>query len=130
MRVVLFTLALANATALVFGIVPALQATRPSAAAALKDEAGSIAGGSRQVRMRRLLVVGQVAMSMILLAGAAYEAWTARRGPGSDALAVTVAGTPVTLAADGTFDVTVPPAGDVVVVVSTAAGEATAVRVP
>jgi predicted permease len=70
MRVVLFTLALAIATALVFGIVPALQATRPSAAAALKDEAGSIAGGGRQVRMRRLLVVGQVALSMLLLAGA------------------------------------------------------------
>lgn len=69
-RVVLFALALAVLTALVFGIVPALQATRPAAAAVLKDEAGSVAGGGAQARVRRGLVVGQVAMSMLLLAGA------------------------------------------------------------
>jgi predicted permease len=70
LRVVTFTLVLAVVTALVFGIVPALQATRPAAAAVLKDEAGTVAGGGRQARVRRLLVVGQVAMSMLLLAGA------------------------------------------------------------
>ena len=69
-RVVIFALALAVITTLVFGIVPAIQATRPAAASVLKDEAGSVAGGGRQARMRRLLVVGQVAMSMLLLAGA------------------------------------------------------------
>ncbi len=69
-RVVLFALALAVVTALLFGIVPALQATRPAAAAVLKDEAGSVAGGGRQARVRRVLVVAQVAMSLLLLAGA------------------------------------------------------------
>jgi predicted permease len=70
LRVLAFTLALAAVTALVFGIAPAIQATRHAAAAALKDEAGSVAGGGRQARLRRLLVVAQVAMSMLLLIGA------------------------------------------------------------
>ena len=69
-RVILFTLGLAGLTAIVFGIGPALQATRGAAATALKDEAASVAGGGRQARVRRGLVVAQVAMSMLLLAGA------------------------------------------------------------
>ena len=70
LRVVGFTLLLALLTALVFGIVPAFQATRPGVTSSLKEEAGTVAGGGRQARVRRVLVVGQVAMSMLLLAGA------------------------------------------------------------
>lgn len=70
LRVAGFALALAAVTALVFGVVPAVQATRAGVTSALKEEAGSVAGGSRQARLRRALVVGQVAMSMVLLAGA------------------------------------------------------------
>ena len=70
LRVVAFTLLLALVTALVFGIGPALSATRPAVVTALKDEAGSVVGGGRQARVRRALVVGQVALSMLLLAGA------------------------------------------------------------
>ena len=69
-RVVMFTLALAAVTALVFGIAPSLHATRHAAAATLKEESGSVAGSGRQARVRRALVVGQVALSMLLLAGA------------------------------------------------------------
>ena len=69
-RVVAFTLLLALVTALAFGIVPALHATRSAVTSALKEEAGSVAGGGRQARLRRGLVVGQVALSMLLLAGA------------------------------------------------------------
>ena len=69
-RVVAFTLLLALVTALIFGIGPALSATRPAVVSALKDEAGSVVGGGRQARVRRALVVGQVALSMLLLAGA------------------------------------------------------------
>ena len=69
-RVVVFTLGLAAVTALVFGIAPSLHATRHTAAATLKEESGSVAGGGRQARVRRALVVGQVALSMLLLAGA------------------------------------------------------------
>ncbi len=70
LRVVAFTLLLALVTALIFGIGPALSATRPAVVSALKDEAGSVVGGGRQARVRRALVVGQVALSMLLLAGA------------------------------------------------------------
>jgi len=69
-RVVVFTVLLALVTALLFGIGPALAATRPAVVSALKEEAGSVVGGGRQARVRRALVVGQVALSMLLLAGA------------------------------------------------------------
>jgi predicted permease len=57
-------------TALIFGVVPALQATGASVTAALKEGSGSVAGGGRQARLRRGLVVAQVALSMLLLSGA------------------------------------------------------------
>jgi hypothetical protein len=66
----LFTLLLAIVTALLFGIGPALSATRPAVVTALKDEAGSVVGGGKQARARRVLVVAQVALSMLLLSGA------------------------------------------------------------
>ena len=49
--------------------VPALQSTRPSVAPTLKDQAGSVLGGG-QVRLRKALVVSQVAVSLLLLIGA------------------------------------------------------------
>ncbi len=69
-RVIAFTLVVGGITALIFGVVPALQATRASVISALKEDAGSVAGGRRQARVRRTLVIGQVALSMVLLAGA------------------------------------------------------------
>jgi predicted permease len=69
-RVAGFALLVGALTAIVFGVVPALQATRAGMTSALKEEAGSVAGGGRQARLRRVLVVGQVALSMMLLAGA------------------------------------------------------------
>jgi len=62
--VLLFTFAISLATALLFGIVPALQATSPSLIPALKGEAP--AGESRS-RISRGLVVAQMALSIILL---------------------------------------------------------------
>ena len=69
-RVTMFALAVGVLTALVFGIVPALQATRTTVTAALKEDSGSVSGGGRQARLRRGLVIAQVALSMLLLAGA------------------------------------------------------------
>jgi len=69
-RVVGFTLLLAVVTAVLFGIGPALAATRAVVVTTLKDEAGGVVGGSRQARVRQALVIGQVALSMMLLAGA------------------------------------------------------------
>jgi len=70
LRVTLFALAAGILTALLFGTVPALHATRTTVTSALKEESGSVAGGGRQARLRRVLVVAQVALSMLLLAGA------------------------------------------------------------
>jgi predicted permease len=64
-----FTLAIAIATGLLFGLAPALQTTRPELAGTLKDQSGSVIGGSA-VRLRKVLVVAQVALSLLLLIGA------------------------------------------------------------
>jgi predicted permease len=69
-RVVMFAIGVSVATALLFGLAPAFQATRPSLTSALKEDAGSVAGGGRQARLRKGLVVAQVALSVLLLAGA------------------------------------------------------------
>ena len=69
-RVMLFALGLAVATGIVFGLVPALQATRPRLAPTLKDETASVIGGTSPFRFRKGLVVAQVALSLLLLIGA------------------------------------------------------------
>jgi predicted permease len=69
LRVGLFTLAVGVLTGVVFGLAPALQITRPAVAATLKDEAASVIGGAAG-RLRRGLVVAQVALSLLLLVGA------------------------------------------------------------
>jgi predicted permease len=68
-RVLAFTLLVSVATGIVFGLVPALQATRPELAGTLKDQAGSVAGGT-SVGLRKALVVAQVSLSLLLLIGA------------------------------------------------------------
>jgi predicted permease len=70
LRVTAFAIGTGVLTAFLFGIVPAIQATRAGVIGALKEESGSVAGGGRQARLRRVLVIGQVALSMLLLAGA------------------------------------------------------------
>jgi hypothetical protein len=68
-RIVAFTMVLAAVTGLLFGLVPALQSTKPSLAPVLKEQSGAIAAGG-PVRLRKLLVVVQVALSLLLLVGA------------------------------------------------------------
>ena len=65
-RVMLFCMALSALTGVVFGLVPALRATRPNLTGALKDERASL-GQSRRFGLRNLLVVAQVAICMVLL---------------------------------------------------------------
>ena len=69
MRVMLFAFALSLATGIVFGLVPALDASRPSLVPALKGDAP---GGKRARRfsLRSLLVVTQVAVSTVLVVAA------------------------------------------------------------
>ncbi len=68
-RVLAFTALVAGAAGLLFGLAPALQSTRPALAPTLKDEAATVAGGAG-VRVRKALVVAQVALSLLLLVGA------------------------------------------------------------
>jgi predicted permease len=69
LRILLFTLAVTVLTGLVFGLAPALQATRPDVGKTLKDQAGAVVGGGHG-RLRNALVVTQVALSLLLLIGA------------------------------------------------------------
>jgi len=69
-RVGLFTAGLALLTAVVFGLIPALQASKPELNRTLREEAGNLSGGTRHARFRKGLVVAQVALSMLLIAGA------------------------------------------------------------
>jgi predicted permease len=66
-RVLAFAFGLSLATGVLFGLVPALQATRPAIAPTLKDQASNV---SSSARLRNTLVVSQVAISLVLLVGA------------------------------------------------------------
>ncbi len=68
-RILGFALAVSIATGVLFGLVPALQATRPDVAPTLKDQAGAVVGGVSG-RLRKMLVVLQVTLSLLLLIGA------------------------------------------------------------
>jgi putative ABC transport system permease protein len=68
-RVLLFTTALSILTGLAFGLVPAISAARPNLSEALKEGTRGSTEGKRN-RLRSILVVSAVAMSLMLLAGA------------------------------------------------------------
>ncbi len=69
-RILAFTLCLTFLTGIVFGLVPALRASRPDPWTTLKDTMGSIAGTTGSVFLRKGLVTAQVALSFLLLFGA------------------------------------------------------------
>jgi predicted permease len=69
-RILLFLLAVTFVTAILFGLIPALQATRTDMAPVLKDQAGAVVGSGAPVRFRKILVAGQVSLSLLLLVGA------------------------------------------------------------
>src|SRR6185295_1521579 len=69
-RVLAFNFALSLVTGVLFGLVPALRSTKPNLAPTLKDQVGAVIGGTGGVRFRKLLVVAQVTLSILLLVGA------------------------------------------------------------
>jgi putative ABC transport system permease protein len=68
-RVLGFALALAMTTGVVFGLAPALSATKPDLAGAMKEGGRGAAGDSARRRLRSTLVVIEVALAFILLTG-------------------------------------------------------------
>ena len=77
MRVLGFTAAVSLVTGLLFGLAPALQATRGDLTSALKDNARSVVGGSRSL-LNKSLIVAQVAVSLVLVVGAGLFVRTLR----------------------------------------------------
>ncbi|HXI29491.1 MAG TPA: ABC transporter permease [Vicinamibacterales bacterium] len=69
-RVLAFAIILSFATGIVFGVVPALRASRPDPWITLKDTAGAVAGAGGSLFLRKGLVAAQVALSFLLLFGA------------------------------------------------------------
>jgi predicted permease len=69
LRVLAFTLALAAFTALLFGMAPAIRATRLDLTGSLKQGRG-IAAPSARISLARGLIVAQIALSLVLLAAA------------------------------------------------------------
>lgn len=69
-RILAFNAALAVATGVFFGLAPALQSMRLDLWNTLKDVVGAVTGAGSAVKLRKSLVVAQVAFSFLLLAGA------------------------------------------------------------
>src|SRR5918911_1645146 len=69
-RVLAFTFAVSVLVGLVFGLVPALQSSRPELNETLKEGGRNATGGAGRRRVRSLLVVTEVTLSLVLLVGA------------------------------------------------------------
>jgi len=69
--VLLYTAAIAIGTGLIFGLAPALQASRGNLQTALKDGGRGSGTGGAKSRLRTGLAIGEIALSMVLLVGAA-----------------------------------------------------------
>ncbi|HKU73019.1 MAG TPA: ABC transporter permease [Pyrinomonadaceae bacterium] len=70
LRVLLFTSGLSLIAGIVFGLAPALRASRPALIPALKDDSTAFFERTRTFSLRNLLVVTQVALSVVLLIAA------------------------------------------------------------
>jgi putative ABC transport system permease protein len=71
LNVLLFTLAVSVATGVVFGLVPAISASRPNLAAVLNESSSRSGMGFRSGKVRSVLVVSEMALALVLVIGAA-----------------------------------------------------------
>jgi predicted permease len=71
LRVLLAAIGVSIVTGLLFGIAPALQFSRPNLTAALNDSARSVGSGRGRQRLRTALVIGEIALAVVLVIGAA-----------------------------------------------------------
>jgi predicted permease len=86
-RVLLFSLFVSLLAGMIFGLAPALQATRPGLSQALRET--SAQGGAARTRLRSVLVVAQIAISLVVLIAAGLVVRTLQQlqtmNPGFDA---------------------------------------------
>ncbi len=68
--ILLFTLAISLITALLFGLAPAIHATRVDPASSMKEGGRAASSGAGRARLRSALIVSEVALAFVLLAGA------------------------------------------------------------
>jgi predicted permease len=98
LSVLAFTAAVSMTAGVIFGIAPAWQSTRANLAAALNTEARAIGGTRRRVTLGRVLLVGQVALSLValvitgLLLRSVQEAYRVDPGFESRRLAIVLVG--------------------------------------
>jgi putative ABC transport system permease protein len=69
-RVMIFTLAISMASGVVFGLFPAMQSSKPNLNETLKDGGRSDGASAGRQRMRKALIVAEVALALVLLVGA------------------------------------------------------------
>jgi predicted permease len=69
-RVLAFTAGITLVTSVLFGLIPALQSSRPDLISTLKESSGRSGSGFRQNKARTLLVIIEVALAVVLLIGA------------------------------------------------------------
>src|SRR5262249_1071808 len=69
-RVMIFTFVISLASGVIFGIVPAMQSSRPNLNEALKEGGRSDGAGAGRQRLRKALIVAEVALALALLVGA------------------------------------------------------------
>jgi predicted permease len=70
LRILAFTFGLSLATGIIFGLLPAMRASRPDPWTTLKDTVGTLTGTGGSLYLRKGLVSAQVALSFLLLFGA------------------------------------------------------------
>lgn len=68
-RVLGFALFISTGTSLAFGLLPALQSSRPDLIGAIRDSGRSLTASLARTRMRGVFVVAQVALALVLLTG-------------------------------------------------------------
>jgi putative ABC transport system permease protein len=71
LNVLLFTFGVSVITGILFGLIPAIRASRPNLAATLNESSNRSGVGFRSGRLRSLLVVSEMALALILVVGAA-----------------------------------------------------------
>jgi predicted permease len=83
-RVLLFAIGLTLLTGVLFGFLPALRASTSSIHTALKEHASGTTSSASNVRVRKVLMVAQVALTAVLLAAAGFFAHSLKNLKGQD----------------------------------------------